>query len=193
MSLLLQRGSFACKSTLPSPLCRILHNGIDGLNAVTAIFDAHTQHARKPTGVHRLTHKAKSHYLCCPFLSLSFFPFLLPLYPPHVFKSPDFSPLFCLSFFSDVFWHSNPSLAFFQFWQRSSSTNWLLLASIATAPPVHPIFYLSSRNSLNPGRPLEPPGYPSSQKKSSYIRVLVAPEQRFLLPCNALKRYILKT
>lgn len=115
MSLLLQGGTLGCKSILPSPPCRVLHNGVVGLNVMTAISEAHT-HACTQTHTHtRYTHTLPNHIISAaplipPFFLSSFLCILLTQSHPRTFL-----PCFCLSLFPDVFSHSNPSLAFLSF------------------------------------------------------------------------------
>lgn len=102
---------WTAKSVLPSPPCWVLHNGIGGLNVMTAVSEAHTQHARRPT--HTLpNHIISVALLIPPFFLSSFLCILLTQSNPRTFL-----PFFCLSLFSDVcvLSHSNPSLAFFPF------------------------------------------------------------------------------
>lgn len=80
--------------------CRVLHNGIGRLNVMTAISEAHTQHARRPTGAGTHTH---TH---CQ-ITLSLLPFLSLLFPsplPSVSSSRSqipglFSPFLSLPLF----------------------------------------------------------------------------------------------
>ncbi len=105
----LQRGALSRKSILSSPPCRVLHDGIGGLNVMTASSEAHTQHARRPTEAHTHTRcqitlsllSLLSLLFSSPLSSVSssrshipglFSPFLsLPLFwcpCPFTFKSP---------------------------------------------------------------------------------------------------------